>query len=339
MINFAMSAHTVKIPVINLEQLLREDCSTASMAIIAAELDKACKSHGVFYLQGHGIETGDVLSAMKQFFALPQALKKSLAVKAEGISRGYIGMGEESGSEMLEVKEAFSYGFPLPEEQLPSNALQGHNVWPAETDIGKAWKPLMLSFYDKMCDIALALARGFSIAAGEKAEYLGSFCEGGETISMMRLFHYLPYQAAEGRFSDNKARVGSSPHTDWGFLTLILQEDAVPGLQLYLNDEWHDIEPLPGALVVNCGDYFSLLTGGKYISPVHRVISSGNERLSSVLFFYPAYDAKIPLMGQQQYSLFTDQQPGGVTINKHELPEKSFGEFIAEKWRQVKRQA
>jgi len=332
-----MSSPSIQIPVINIEPLLQADSSDESRQAIAAALDQSCKSHGVFYLQGHGIGTSRILDAMKRFFALPHSVKVSIAAKAEGISRGYIGMGEESGSDLLEVKEAFSYGYPLPKDQKPANSLQGHNRWPAEQEIGQGWEDAMLAFYESMCQIARTLTTGFSIAAGEKENYLGSFCEGGETISMMRLFHYLPYKAADGRFKDGRDRVGSSPHTDWGFLTLILQEDAVPGLQLFLDNEWHDIQPLPGALVVNCGDYFSLLTGGNYISPLHRVISSGNERLSAVLFYYPAFDAKIPLMGKQQYSLFSDQQQGGVSVSKDELAEKSFGEFIAEKWMQVKR--
>jgi len=332
-----MSFPTVQIPVINVEMLLRSDSSLESRTVIANELDQACKSHGVFYLQGHGIETGKMVDAMQRFFSLPQVTKLLLASKSEGISRGYIGMGEESGSDLLEVKEAFSYGYPLPVDEAPSNSLQGHNAWPSPNDIGEEWKEIMLEFYERMCEIARALTNGFSIAAGEPEDYLGSFCEGGETISMMRLFHYLPYKAADERFRDGRDRVGSSPHTDWGFLTLILQEDAVPGLQLFRDNQWYDIQPLPGAIVVNCGDYFSLLTGGSYISPLHRVISSGNERLSAVLFYYPAFDAKIPLIGNQDYSLFTDQQQGGFSLNKEELSDKSFGEFIAEKWRQVKR--
>ena len=45
-------------------------------------------------------------------------------------------------------------------------------------------------------------------------------CEGGEKISLMRLFHYLPY---DQKIQNKLNNIGSSPHTDWGFLTLILQ--------------------------------------------------------------------------------------------------------------------
>ncbi len=42
--------------------------------------------------------------------------------------------------------------------------------------------------------------------------------------------------------------VGSSPHTDWGFLTLILQ-DPVGGLQLFHDDQWIDVPYIPGTLI------------------------------------------------------------------------------------------
>lgn len=52
--------------------------------------------------------------------------------------------------------------------------------------------------------------------------------------------------------------VGSSPHTDWGWLTLILQQEDVTGLQIALEDgTWADVTPVPGALTVNIGRFSS----------------------------------------------------------------------------------
>lgn len=47
--------------------------------------------------------------------------------------------------------------------------------------------------------------------------------------------------------------LGASAHTDDSFLTVLLQ-DKIGGLQAFLQDEWVDIDPVPGALVVNIGD-------------------------------------------------------------------------------------
>ena len=46
----------------------------------------------------------------------------------------------------------------------------------------------------------------------------------GDTISLMRLFHYFPINETEK--GQDKAILGSSPHTDWGYLTIILQDNV-----------------------------------------------------------------------------------------------------------------
>jgi isopenicillin N synthase-like dioxygenase len=304
---------------------------------IASQLDAACKTFGAFYIVGHGIDSSATLSSMHEFFALPRDEKQRIAVASGGSNRGYIGMGKESGSDALEVKEAYSYGYSWDEAVAPHNQLQGSNIWPDAQLLPQMWKQQMEAFYLKMFSVATMLTKSFSLSFDYPEDHLSDFCKGGETISLMRLFHYYPYTAADDLFPAQQNRIGSSAHTDWGFLTLILQEENVGGLQLYHNGDWHDVQPVSGALVVNCGDYFSLLTGGKYISPKHRVVSEGKERTSAVFFYYPSYDAKIPPLANQDYSLFVNQKENGEAVSPDNLAEFSFGEYIAEKWLQVKR--
>jgi isopenicillin N synthase-like dioxygenase len=93
--------------------------------------------------------------------------------------------------------------------------------------------------------------------------------------------------------SEGKNVIGSSPHTDWGYLTLILAREA--GLEAFLDGEWTLIEPLEGdqhAFLINCGDWLAYHTKGKYASPLHRVRAAvDRERLSTVFFHYPDYNA------------------------------------------------
>ncbi|XP_071721391.1 1-aminocyclopropane-1-carboxylate oxidase homolog 1-like [Rutidosis leptorrhynchoides] len=47
--------------------------------------------------------------------------------------------------------------------------------------------------------------------------------------------------------------IGTPEHADNDFITILLQDD-VGGLQVFHENQWTDVPPIPGALVVNAGD-------------------------------------------------------------------------------------
>lgn len=51
--------------------------------------------------------------------------------------------------------------------------------------------------------------------------------------------------------------LGMPPHSDYGFLTLLLQDD-VEGLQILHQDRWLMVRPIPGSFVVNVGDHLEV---------------------------------------------------------------------------------
>lgn len=50
---------------------------------------------------------------------------------------------------------------------------------------------------------------------------------------------------------------GTTKHTDSTFFTILLQ-DQIGGLQIVHGDEWVDVEPIAGGLVVNIGDFLQV---------------------------------------------------------------------------------
>ncbi|KAK9742873.1 hypothetical protein RND81_03G202400 [Saponaria officinalis] len=82
--------------------------------------------------------------------------------------------------------------------------------------------------------------------------------------------------------------VGIASHTDLGILTVLLQ-DQVGGLQVKYNDKWIDLKPVHGALVINIGDLFQIISNDKYKSGEHRVIANPfkEARVSVGVFFNP----------------------------------------------------
>ena len=51
--------------------------------------------------------------------------------------------------------------------------------------------------------------------------------------------------------------LGMPPHSDYGFLTLLLQ-DEVEGLQIQLREKWFTVQPIPSSFVVNVGDHLEV---------------------------------------------------------------------------------
>ncbi|CAA3008663.1 1-aminocyclopropane-1-carboxylate oxidase homolog 1 [Olea europaea subsp. europaea] len=52
--------------------------------------------------------------------------------------------------------------------------------------------------------------------------------------------------------------LGIPKHTDAGFLTILLQNQS--GLQIFFQNQWVDVQPIPGGLVINIGDLLQVYT-------------------------------------------------------------------------------
>ncbi|XP_062208468.1 1-aminocyclopropane-1-carboxylate oxidase 1-like [Phragmites australis] len=89
---------------------------------------------------------------------------------------------------------------------------------------------------------------------------------------------------------------GLRAHTDAGGIILLLQDDAVGGLEfLRGGTEWVPVGPTRGGrLFVNIGDQVEVISGGEYKSVVHRVAAGAEGRRLSVATFYnPGPDAVV----------------------------------------------
>lgn len=93
---------------------------------------------------------------------------------------------------------------------------------------------------------------------------------GGESISFMRMFHYLSdEQSAE--IAPNAPRIGSSSHTDWHVVTIIVQ-DTAGGLQVLSRaGRWLNVPARRGEVIALFGDYLAVGSGGRVRSVIHRV--------------------------------------------------------------------
>lgn len=111
---------------------------------------------------------------------------------------------------------------------------------------------------------------------------------GDQVIASLRLLHYPPQTTTDER------QLGVGAHTDFGAITLLLQDEN-PGLQILdASNEWIPILPNLDAYVVNIGHMLAMWTKGLYKSGVHRVFNRGlKDRYSMPFFFDGALDCPL----------------------------------------------
>lgn len=282
-------APTPRLPVVDLS-VLQE--GPRGRAELAAQLDAACKRFGFFYLVGHGVAEKDVellMSAARQFFATPLEDKLNIHMSKGGRAwRGYFPVGDELTSGRPDGKEGIYFGTELDESDARVRAgmpLHGRNLFPATPGLREP----VLTYIDALTQLGQRLMSLLAIGLGLEEEFFRTHYTRDPTI-LFRIFNY-PRRAD----ADNGWGVGE--HTDYGFITLLKQDD-VGGLQVRHRDQWLEVPDVPDSFVCNVGDMLERLTQGRYVSALHRVRSSRErDRLSMALFFDPGFDAVLTPIG------------------------------------------
>lgn len=138
------------------------------------------------------------------------------------------------------------------------------------------------AYYGAVYDLSLrVLDLIFASLPASASHKLAEFTDPALVAAPLRLLHYPPAQKTEQK------QLGSSAHTDFGAITLLLQ-DGNPGLEVFddASQLWYEIQPTRNAYVVNVGDMLEMWTGGRSKSSVHRVINKKPVDRYNVVFFF-----------------------------------------------------
>ena len=132
-----------------------------------------------------------------------------------------------------------------------------------------------------MVGLARKIIQAIAVALGGNLTDLDAHFARPTTFLRMLYYPPQPPQSPDDLY-------GSAPHTDYGFITILVQ-DEVGGLQVRnVAGEWIDAPSMAGAFVMNTADILHRWSNGRFISTPHRVINrSGRARYSNPFFFDP----------------------------------------------------
>lgn len=276
------------IPLIDFSKLTSSDTGIRAEQIQL--LDKACREIGFFYLINTDIDQALVkrmMSAAKRFFAQPTADKVKIDIKNSVNHRGYGGVGEEQLDEVHKAdwKETFDMALDLPADHPLAQKypkMYGPNQNPTDPVVMETLHDYYVTAFGVSQDLLKAMAEALQL----EADFFSRCFT--DHVTVLRMIHYPPRPSIE---HDN----GAGAHTDYGCVTLLLQDD-IGGLEVkHRNGEWVQATPMEGALVVNIGDLMQRWTNDEYVSTAHRVRASetGVHRYSFPFFVEPDYETNV----------------------------------------------
>lgn len=247
------------------------DIASVSLAqpleTIADELGRSFAEYGFAVVRDHGIpqELIDEAEAKsKEFFALPEEVKKGYHLPGGGGARGYTPFGTEKAkdAEIFDLKEFWHVGRTLPEGH-PLSEFMAPNVWPTEIDgFRETFSELFAAFEKAGGRVLEAIA----LHLGLDQQYFAPTVEDGNSV--MRLLHYPPL----GEDAPDGA-IRAAAHGDINTITLLLGAEEA-GLELLTQQgSWKAVDVPEGALVINVGDMLDRLTNGRLRSTTHRVVN------------------------------------------------------------------
>lgn len=311
------------IPLIDIAAFTTND--EQGMKQTAKQLHDACRKHGFFYVQNHGVEIqlqSELERVTRDFFALDEAEKMKIHMMLGGKAiRGYFPIGGELTSGKPDLKEGIYFGTEDDDIQAGSLAMHGKNLWP---EFLPELQPLVVVYMAAMKNLGDKIMRAVALSLELPIHYF----EHGVCSDPFQLFRAFQYPSAP-----NTDSWGVGEHTDYGLLT-ILRQDHVGGLQIFSENSWINAPVIPNTFICNIGDMLDRMTNGYYRSTRHRVRNSSYENRLTFPFFYdPSFHSEPSVIDR-----FSDRKDentdrwDGVDVYQFK---GTYGNYISNKVRKV----
>ena len=253
---------------------------------LARRLRETQENLGFYAVVNHGVPSDVIRRAYAElaaFFALPLAEKLRLKIDDKMVgyipprSTMYVSATVHRNTKR-DLNETLTLARERPADDPAIRAgmrFVGPNQWP----VGRPqFRAAMLAYQDALAQLGYAMlplyARALDLAPDFFAPYFT------EPLWWTRNSHYAPHEPEENQF-------GIAPHCDHSFITLLPISD-VAGLEVMWPDGvWSPVDPVPGGIVINTGEFLARWTNGCLLASPHRVVVPERDRYSMALFFNP----------------------------------------------------
>ena len=276
---------------------------------------------GFAIVKNHGVSAelrAKLFEVSKQFFELPEDLKRAYEDEKLNGQRGYISKNKESakGKSVPDLKEFYHIGQTVKDND-PIKAEYPDNIWPKEVT---EFEAVGQEVYDTFENTGRNLLRAIAVYLGLDENYFDAKIHNGNSI--LRLLHYYP---VADKSQIPACAVRAAAHGDINLITLLMGGSA-QGLQAQsLDGEWISVSPAPDEIVINIGDMLARLTNDRLRSTQHQVITPNEEswtkpRYSTPFFLHPRSDMDLTCLD----SCVSAENPKGY-------PDVTAGEFLTER--------
>ena len=250
---------------------------------IADELGRSFREYGFAVIRDHGIpqdliDRAEALS--KEFFTLPDEVKKAYHIPGGGGARGYTPFGTEKAKDakIHDLKEFWHVGRELPEGHELSEYM-ADNVWPSEVE---GFRETFTKLYSAFEEAGARVLEGIALHLGLDRTFFAPTVEDGNSV--MRLLRYPPLEGEEA-----EGAIRAAAHGDINTITLLLGAEEA-GLELLTRQgDWKAVDVPEGALVINVGDMLDRLTNGKLRSTTHRVVNPRGQAAYRARYSMPFF--------------------------------------------------
>jgi isopenicillin N synthase-like dioxygenase len=272
-----------EVPSLDLADFYRGDADMKQKFV--SDLGAAYHSIGFVAIRNHFLSADvqeELYTSIKQFFSLPDEIKKKYEHAGIAGQRGYTGKGKEhaKGRNTGDLKEFYHVGQELPANELTKEGYPA-NIWPEEV---KGFDKISVDVYRALEKTGTLMLQAIALYLGLDEHYFDAKIKNGNSI--LRAIHYYPIENPDAVPTD---AVRAAEHGDINLITLLMGASA-DGLQVLRHDgKWIPITALPDQLVVNVGDMLERLTNKKLKSTIHRVVNPPRHLMNTPRYSIPFF--------------------------------------------------